>query len=294
MTRLISSFLLFLVMVPSRLVAGNPAVLGVLETPQCKEEGGVFVRALFAKSGKKWISLNNDQAGRSFLTAKMEWVVIYDGKKLSSLETTDPGFTTDYPWTYPRDRVLNPIPGQSLPTVKNEGERFHGWCSTPKDRPLIVLSNGSAIDPSKWTPSTLSMNDKERLFGAFKKAAGQALVCPKDPEVPVPFRYTRKNIEVLGCLKDKGGRQLVTLRLRPVKPSETCDGPLDTAWDQHTFLLSDGAKYLGVGLELVGAGDFDGDGQSELLFWHSGYNEDGYLLFSNGFKQKAKYFWGYH
>jgi hypothetical protein len=49
-----------------------------------------------------------------------------------------------------------------------------------------------------------------------------------------------------------------------------------------------------MGLELVGAGDFDGDGQSELLFWQSGYNEDGYLLFSSGLKQKAKYLWGYH
>lgn len=294
MTRMISSFLLFLALVPSRLVGGNPSVLGVLETPQCKEEGGVHVRALFAKSGKKWISLNNDETGRKFITSKMEWSVIYDGKKLSSLETTDPGFSTEYPWTYPRDRVLNPISGHPLPAIKNEGQRFHGWCSTPQDRPLIVLSNGSAADPSKWTPATLSLKDKERLFAAFTKVAGPALICPKDPEAPVPFKYTIENIEVLGCLKDKGGRQLVTLRLQPVKESETCDGPLDSAWDQHTFLLLGGVKYLGIGLEFVGAGDFDGDGQSELLFWHSGYNEDGYLLFSNSFKQKVKYFWGYH
>ena len=294
MTRLIFSFLLFLALVPSKLGAGSASVLGVLETPQCKEEGGVHVRALFAKSGKNWISLSTDEAGRNFLTAKMEWTIIYEGKKLGSLETTDPGFITEYPWTYPRDRVLNPIPGQSLPVIKNEGQRFHGWCSTPEDRPLIVISSGSAIDPSKWTPSTLSVKDKERIFGAFKKAAGHAFFCPKDLEAPVPFRYTLKSIEVLGCVKDKVGRQLVTMRLRPVKESETCDGPIDTAWDQHTFLLSDSTTYLGMGLELVGAGDFDGDGQSELLFWQSGYNEDGYLLFSSGLKQKAKYLWGYH
>ncbi|WP_243288486.1 hypothetical protein [Geothrix terrae] len=291
---MISSFLLFLTLVPFRLVAGNPSVLGVLETPQCKEQSGIRVRALFAKSGKNWISLDNDQAGRRFLITKMEWIVIYEGKKLGSIETTDPGFSTEYPWTYSRDRVLNPISSHSFSSVKNKGKRFHGWCSIPEDRPLIVLSEGSAIDPSKWTRSTLSMKNKERLFGVFKKVAGRAFFCPKDPETSVPFQYTLKSIEVLDCLKDKDGRQLVTLRLRPIKESETCDGPPDTAWDQHTFLLSEGATYLGAGLELVGSGDFDGDGQSELLFWHSGYNEDGYLLFSSGLIQKAKYFWGYH
>ena len=294
MTRLIFSFLMVLAFVPSELEAGSPSVLGVLESPQCNEKDGVRVRALFAKSEGKWVSLSTEVAGRSFLRTKMEWAVIYEGKKLGSLETNDPGFSTEYPWTYPRDRVLNPTPGQSLPAIKNVDQRFHGWCSTPADRPLIVISNGLVVDPSKWAPSTLSVKEKERLFGAFKKTAGRAFVCPNNAEVPVSFRYTMKHVEFFNCLKDKNGRQLATMRLRPVNESETCDGPLETAWDQHTFLLSGGVTYLGVGLELVGAGDFDGDGQSELLFWHSGYNEDGYLLFSSGLKHKAKYLWGYH
>jgi hypothetical protein len=266
----------------------------VLETPQCNEKGGVRVRVLFAKSGKNWISLDSAEAGQSFLTAKMEWIVTYDGKSLGSVETTDPGFSTEYPWTYPRDRFLDPVSSQSLPAVKNDGKRFHGWCSAPENRPLIVISHGSAIDPSRWATSVLSMKDKKRLFGKFQKVAGGALVCPQDPEVAVPFNYSLKNIEVLTCLKDKDGRQLVTLRLRPTKESENCDGPLDSAWDQHTFMLSASATYLGVGLELVGAGDFDGDGQSELLFWHTGYDEDGYLLFSKDFEHKTKYLWAYH
>ncbi|MBK8794809.1 MAG: hypothetical protein IPN59_17200 [Holophaga sp.] len=294
MFRLIISALLLLALVSSRLGAGSASVLGVLETPQCNEKGGVRVRALFANSGKEWVSLNNEKAGGSFLADRMEWAVYFEGKKLGSFETTDPGFSTEYPWTYPRDRILNPIPGQPLPAIKNEGQRFQGWCSTPVDRPLIVVFNGSAIDPSQWTPSILSRKDKERLFCAFKKAAGHALVCPKNSEAPVPFNYTLKNMEVLACLKDKKDRQLVTLRLRPAKESDTCDGPIEIAWDQHTFMLSKRATYLGAGLELVGTGDFDGDGQSELLFWHSRYNENGYLLFSSNSIEKAKYLWGYH
>lgn len=294
MTRLIFSFLMLLALVPRQLKAGTVPMVGVLETPQCNEKDGVRVRVLFANNGKKWVSLDNDLAGQNFLKAKMEWKVIYEGKELDSIETTDPGFSSEYEWTYPRDRVLNLVPGQSVPQRKNEGQRFHGWCSTPEYRPLIVISHGSASDPSKWTTSTLSLKDKERVFSKFKKVAGRAFVCPKNPDTPVPYNYTLHSLEVLSCLKDKNGRQLVTIRLRPVKELKTCDGPLDAAWDQHTFLLAESATYLGPGLELVGAGDFGGKGQSELLFWHSGYNEDGYLLIPIGSKEKPKYYWGYH
>lgn len=294
MSRLACTFLLALSLVPSGLIAGNAVVVGVLEIPQCNEKGGVRVRALFAKTEKNWISLDNAQVGHAFLTARMEWTITYNGRILGSFKTTDPGFSTEYQWTYPRDRFLDPVSSQSLPAIKNVGNRFYGWCSTPENRPLIVLSRASASDPSRWLTAVLGMKDKERLFGEFQKAAGRALICPKDPEIAVPFNYSLNDIEIVSCFKDKDGRQLVTLRLRPTKESENCDGVLDNAWDQHTFLLSSKVTYLGVGLELVGAGDFDGDGQSELLFWHTGYDEDGYMLFSSDFKRKIKYFWGYH
>ncbi len=52
--------------------------------------------------------------------------------------------------------------------------------------------------------------------------------------------------------------------------------------------------YLGSQLELVDAGDYDGDGQSEVLFWHSAYNEDGYTLFYDQFRKRLDYWWTYH
>ncbi len=52
-------------------------------------------------------------------------------------------------------------------------------------------------------------------------------------------------------------------------------------------MTSDGARYLGSNLELVDAGDFDGDGTSEVLFRYSAYDEDGYTLFTDGLTKRT-------
>ena len=37
--------------------------------------------------------------------------------------------------------------------------------------------------------------------------------------------------------------------------------------------------YIGVGIDLIDAGDYDGDGHSEFVFKYRGYNLDGYEMF---------------
>jgi hypothetical protein len=88
------------------------------------------------------------------------------------------------------------------------------------------------------------------------------------------------------------GRVLVGVRIRP--SLNECDGPPDDAWKVHSFLKGTETIYLGVGLSPVDAGDFDGDGRSEVLFWHSEYNEDGYVMFYDDFRSRIQYSWNYH
>jgi hypothetical protein len=53
-------------------------------------------------------------------------------------------------------------------------------------------------------------------------------------------------------------------------------------------------RYLGSNMLLVDAGDYDGDGKEEAVFKVQRYNNDGYVLFHDGFKQKLEFSWDYH
>jgi len=73
------------------------------------------------------------------------------------------------------------------------------------------------------------------------------------------------------------------------------DGPLDPSLAPAWYLIDgESIDYLGSEMTLLDAGDYDGDGESELLFWHSGYNSDGYVLIYRDFHEKAEFLWNYH
>ena len=57
--------------------------------------------------------------------------------------------------------------------------------------------------------------------------------------------------------------------------------------------MLDGKRDL-LSLILVDAGDYDADGESEAVFFISGYNEDGYALFYDSFQKSVMWTWNYH
>jgi len=85
---------------------------------------------------------------------------------------------------------------------------------------------------------------------------------------------------------------LIALRLD--NHGQVCDGPPEKDDWVHWFLLGRIPRYLGNQMALIDAGDYDGDGRSELLFWFSGYDRDGYVLMSEGFVRRASFLWNYH
>jgi hypothetical protein len=156
----------------------------------------------------------------------------------------------------------------------------------------VLVTPANFRDPDKWTAFSPAASVRDRLFREFKKVAGSADRCPKDPEKSIPFAYTAANVVVDAAYRDRAGRVLIALQLDARLNS--CDGLPGDEWSAHWFLLDNGIHVLGVSLELVDAGDYDADGKSEVLFWSSGYNEDGYVLFYDGFARHEDFFWSYH
>ncbi len=271
--------------------ADVPVIVGVLEEPQCKPEIKVAVRALFAKPGRSWVALP-ESSGQA-LDLSRTWTVVLDGRPQGSVATSAKPFEGTDAWTYRRDHLLTVAPDEIVPMAPNDQGLFRGWCDAPANRPLVVLARRSFRDPAGWKPVTLAPGYRRTLLGELKANAGEALVCPSREGSPVAFQYSAEDLVLHRGYRDRAGRRLVSIGLDPTK--DTCDGLIGALWRENWFLLANGrTTYLGDGLSLVDVGDYDNDGHSEVLFWYSGYNEDGYVLFHDEFRQRVEYLWSYH
>jgi hypothetical protein len=54
------------------------------------------------------------------------------------------------------------------------------------------------------------------------------------------------------------------------------------------------SKYIGSGMTLIDAGDYDNDGSSEVLLLRSEENLDAYVLLTNRLSKKIDFGWNYH
>jgi hypothetical protein len=75
-----------------------------------------------------------------------------------------------------------------------------------------------------------------------------------------------------------------------------CEGPPEDAFVNQWFVVKPGGeiRFLGAGMWLVDAGDYDNDGKSEVVFSIDRYNQGGYELFYYDFKKSAVFQFSYH
>ena len=274
----------------ARMIVTDP-VVAVLEHPQCAKGNVRSVRVLFAKSGQAWKALDAAETWTGMNVVGREWTVAFDGRDLGRMHTTDPGFRDPESWVFRRDRLLDVRQGDSMPMVANGAKRFSGWCDAPVARPLVLLSGGKSVDPEGWKPSRPSTAFRDTLLPAFIRAVGKASTCDNNDKV-IPFRITAADLVIERAYRNAAGTRIVSVHL--VSAKNTCDGPPSDEWLTHSFVVGASTVHLGPGLDLVDAGDYDADGRSEVLFWFSGYDQDGYSLFYDDLKRHVDYRWNYH
>jgi hypothetical protein len=186
-------------------------------------------------------------------------------------------------WTIALDgRKLEPPP----PRIREGAKKFENWLGTPPFRPLVVVSQANFRDPDRWKPfrAPAAMLGETRV--AFEVGKVQA-TCQGEP---VEIRPERDLRLVPEAYRSAQGYMLLALKFDI--PKDVGEGiQCETIW----FLRKgDGFHYVGAGLALLDAGDYDADGTSEIIFAKSGYNLDGYVLLSVKDASTQSFVWTYH
>ena len=265
-----------------------PPVLGVVEEQPRAGEGPVTqVRVLFRKVSDGWEPVHASGA-----PMRGSWTVCFDGKQRDFLETELERRTESA-----LIGVHRPLPGEEVHFPGTRSRTFAGWLPGDVYRPMALSSHARCDDPARWRPAPL---EGELWKEVADNARGQmhAGLCggPNHDVRTGEWAPQLADIELVKSYASAKGERLVSLRSR-TPATGLCDfveGP--SPFGSWLFAISPGGgvHLLGVGLTVVDAGDYDGDGASEVLTKYGGYNEDGYVLFSDGFERSVEWKWNYH
>jgi hypothetical protein len=248
------------------------------------------VRVAFAKRAGRWQAFPSDfgdlaelkTASRSF-PRRVDWTIAFDGQPRGRVESELPEL-----WLAYRDVGVQLIvsagklPRFGKPTA--EFESFDGF-DGPAYRPLVLVSQPYARDPEQWRPTKLNDGYLERALPDFRQQ-----VSTSDGRLD----FKDRDVRPVKAYRSNAGEVLFALAVRGIKPpADEVQGP---AWSPHWFVANgaDPIRFLGSGLTLIDAGDYDNDGRSEIVFLKVDYNFTGYVLFFDGFRQSVEFGWHYH
>lgn len=273
-------------------------LIGVLEQPQCGKKKEISARILFYKEGTRWNAL--DVRNQSYWNINSnEWTIAFDGKNLGTVELMQPKENKKYTddWLFRKDKTYEIKSTSTLPKISNKSKQFSGWCDAPDFRPLIIVSKPNYEDPEKWKPFEASASCKEMLFPFLRVSIGRlnySMRCDyEQTNNLVPYDFKALETVIYKSYRSSTDKEIISIGIDLKKIN--CDGPRPAEWSGNWFLINkQEVDFIGREMELIDAGDYDGDGKSEFLFWRSGYDRDGYILIYNNFRESAEYFWSYH
>jgi len=256
------------------------------------------VRAIFKRDRDGWSafpskaeSVSELQSLREKFPKQMKWTIAFDGKSLGTISTQVQSVFHFY-----SNVGFEDINSESaIPTVGKRSTEYSGFLGTPVYRPLVAVSQPMFSDPGKWKPSTLKDDQLAAVREQFRVKFPKVSNCKSPNENNLrQSMYSNGDIRIRKQYSSISGEHLVEIGLNV----QHCDDILDddSPYNGHWFLIrSNGSiEYLGFGLRLVDAGDYDNDGQSEVIFQISGYNRGGYKMYYQDFQKSVAFVFGYH
>ena len=251
---------------------------------------------------EEWHAVGNETCDFSEPQRLRRWSVSFNGKNIGQVSTSG-WVNSDYHYKSGQLRITS----TPVPRVGKRVAAFAGWGGDVKKyRPLIALI-GMRPGPAKpWISSKPTTKDIAAVWPAFRRVIPEIPSCKYDEEghlLRSPRPVAPKHLEIFHVIRLDREEKLIGAHVAR-RFFKDCDGRGGSASDLWFFsegnsqprMISRQPQLDGwdSSQELIDIGDFDGDGRIEALFWFSGYNEDGYVLYFDRFKKSATFTWGYH
>lgn len=271
---------------PTRAQPDERLVLGVLEHNNSEGSKGHSIRVAFYKENGRWkaypATFNTEEelsrAVKPF-PAEVAWTVCFDGRSSGSLTSKNPERILSY-----QDVGTHQITSHgSVPTVGKPSELYSGWPGGLTYRPLVLSSRNGCADPGAWRPAKPDAGEIDGIKDYLRREHRLSAANMSKAKVTANKSYGSQT----------RGAKLISLTIGGAKliPASEEDDRNADAW---FYLKGKEVRYLGSNMLLVDAGDYDGDGEEEAVFKVQRYNNDGYVLFHEGFRQRLEFSWGYH
>lgn len=259
-----------------------------------------LVRIAFEKTAKGWVTVPSNSTS---IPQTMQWTVVFDGRCLGRIQTKDsklPSGEIDRESDY-NARIQEIVTDtDKVPVVGKPASRFAplGEADGPSRarRPLVTVSKPNCADPDGWKRIARPPNEISAIvLRSFRTEFPRVTRCNEEKIIEHHWRFPDSALSFPVAYRSAKGAFLVETELNAGDCGYADDpnDPLSAPW---FFVDSDGeAKRIGSFLYLLDAGDYDGDGRSEVIF---GLNRpedtDGFVLYDADFNKRAELTWEYH
>jgi len=240
--------------------------------------------------------------GEPLPSAPFDWTAVLHGKTLGKVHTVG---ILNSEWC--RDKgLLKLAPDQQLPEAGRRTKEFAGWMYRAVKRPLVLVTKDCFKDGEGWRPVQWGGAVPQEFLRAFRKY----VILEEDTDTKtVNLTFQDSDLETCNVYQSRFGDTVAEVRFREdselfrrltagpylykVKGASSLSLNPNSFW----FGKSGGEsqpRYLGDEMALLDIGDFDRNGRSELVFFFSRENEDGYLIAWNRLKEATVFSWHYH
>ncbi|UWZ85368.1 hypothetical protein [Occallatibacter riparius] len=281
-----------------RVAFGQGPIVGVLEDVPDEYGGNSSpgVRVVFKKDGNDWKAFPTCGDVDCLTTVSQQypqqvtWTIAFDGRGLGQVTGRIPTGFSFY------SRVgLQDVGNGALPRVGSRSAAYGGESGASVYRPLVANSQPYVSDPESWQPSQLTPQQTRTVRQAFRSRFPKLCAISKADESKLQsFPYLDEDLKLVKAYEGKGGWMIARLHLAGAVDCEDAETGFEMNDTWFTIDPQKSVKYLDEGLWLVDAGDYDNDGQSEILFAINSHNRGGYKLFYDHFKKHTTFEYAFH